>query len=350
MSVKAHFNVCRHRGSKVCLSHQGSAKRLVCPYHQWSYKLDGSLSHAGHMEQNKGFRKEEFGLKPVKCETVGGMIFVGLSDDLPEFEEARALFEPQWAPHGIESDAKIAFTKEYTVNANWKIIYENNRECYHCAGGHPEYIRANYDLALSYQIQEDGSIRRDITPSFRRVDEIKSHTEECLKRWESMGIPTNAVTNDSKFPGAGWYRCTRSVLRKGWVSESIEGSLLSQKLLGKISEPDTGSLRTHAFPNYWNHMSCDHSVSTRLTPVSPSVTKIKVDWLVHKDAVEGKDYTLEKLLPFWQATSEQDWRLSESTQEGVESSAYSPGPFSISKEFNVNAFVEWYLKKVVQQQ
>jgi len=89
-------------------------------------------------------------------------------------------------------------------------------------------------------------------------------------------------------------------------------------------------------------------VSTRLLPAGPQLTRIRVTWLVHQDAFEGKDYQLEKLLPFWQLTSEQDWEICERQQRGVNSSAYVPGPYSPFKEYNVESFVRWYLNTVMR--
>jgi Rieske 2Fe-2S family protein len=103
-------------------------------------------------------------------------------------------------------------------------------------------------------------------------------------------------------------------------------------------------LRARTLPNFWNHSSCDHGVSTLLLPSGPRKTFARVTWLVHEDAIEGKDYELEKLMPFWQLTSEQDWAICERQQKGVDSTAYEPGPYSTFKEYNVDAFVRWYVK------
>jgi Rieske 2Fe-2S family protein len=113
--------------------------------------------------------------------------------------------------------------------------------------------------------------------------------------------------------------------------------------MGNLPERDMGSMRLHTLPNFWLHASGDHAVSTRLTPSTTTTTLARVDWLVHKDAVEGVDYKLEKLLPFWQCTSEQDWELCTANQLGVESSAYRPGPLSKSKEKGLEKFIQWYL-------
>ena len=117
-------------------------------------------------------------------------------------------------------------------------------------------------------------------------------------------------------------------------------------LMGDYPDADVGTLRIRTLPNFWNHSSCDHGVSTRLLPVSPQQTAIRVYWLVDEKAVEGRDYDLARLMPFWQLTSEQDWLICERQQKGVNSSAYTPGPYSAFKEYNVESFVRWYLKKI----
>jgi len=116
--------------------------------------------------------------------------------------------------------------------------------------------------------------------------------------------------------------------------------------MGEYPHPDVGTLRMRTLPNFWNHSSCDHAVTTRLLPASPHRTHARVIWLVDENAVEGKDYTLDALLPFWQLTSEQDWEICENQQRGVMSSAYRPGPFSLYKEYNVDSFVRWYLHQL----
>ena len=111
---------------------------------------------------------------------------------------------------------------------------------------------------------------------------------------------------------------------------------------------DVGILRIRALPNFWNHSSCDHAVSTRLLPAGPRLTAIRVWWLVDEKAIEGRDYDLSKLVPFWQLTSEQDWLICERQQKGVNSSAYTPAPYSTFKEYNVESFVKWYLKTILK--
>ena len=147
-------------------------------------------------------------------------------------------------------------------------------------------------------------------------------------------------------PDAGlWYSANRTPLVEGYVSESLDGRQVAP-LMGDYTSATVGTLRMRTVPNFWNHSSCDHSVSTRLLATGPQSTQIRVTWLVDREAVEGRDYQLEDLLPFWQRTSEQDWELCQRAQQGIASASYRPGPYSEYKEYNVDRFVRWYLHRL----
>ena len=128
------------------------------------------------------------------------------------------------------------------------------------------------------------------------------------------------------------------------LGQRVDGRQAGRDADGRLPRPDVGTVRVRTLPNFWNHSSCDHGVSTRLLPAGPRKTLARVTWLVHEDAVEGRDYELDKLMPFWQLTSEQDWAICERQQRGVDSTAYAPGPTRSYKEYNVDAFVSWYVK------
>jgi Rieske 2Fe-2S family protein len=226
-------------------------------------------------------------------------------------------------PHGLDR-AKVAYSAEYRVAANWKVIFENNRECYHCPGAHKEYIRANYDV--------DYSLGRNETEIARRV-------AECNSRWQRLGLTTASAQSDMTGP---WYRCNRTPLVPGFVTESLDGKPVGP-LMGDLAEPDAGTLRVTTFPNFWMHASADHAVTTRLSAVEPNETTVHVSWLVAATAQEGRDYQYDRVTPFWKLTSEQDWTLCESVQSGIRSSRYRPGPLSQKRERNVQGFIEWYL-------
>ncbi len=327
--IRALYNTCRHRGSLVCLEAAGHVGKLVCPYHQWTYARDGRLLGCGGMPDD--LNRGQWGLLPAQVREVAGLIFVSLAESPLDFEPAYQAMAPQIQPQGLER-AKVACQRDYTIGANWKLVWENNRECLHCPVGHPQYVKANYDVASN-----------DDPVALARIEARSQQTED---RWRELGLSVNYRRGGlTVFPDQVWYRANRTPLAEGFVTESLDGRPVAP-LMGAYTEHDVGTLRISTLPNFWNHSSSDHSVSTRLTPAGPETTLARVTWLVDQDAVEGRDYQLDQLLPFWQWTSEQDWVLCENNQLGVNSRAYRPGPYSPTKEYNVQGFVRWYLEQL----
>lgn len=332
--ARALHNVCRHRGSMICDGPAGRAKRLVCPYHRWTYDLDGNLLHAPGMQED--LDKAALGLRSIHVRETAGLIFVSLANEPPGFDMAQEIISTMAKPQGF-AKAKVAKAVDYLVKANWKLVWENNRECFHCNGNHPQYIKANFD---HYNAD-------DTTPHIR--EQIAAAISRSEAKWAAAGLAvSHKQTGMTTFPDAEhniWYSANRTALVDGFVSESMDGAQVAP-LMGDYPDNDVGTLRIRTLPNFWNHSSCDHAVSTRLLPKGPQLTAIRVWWLVNQDAVEGRDYHLEKLMPFWQLTSEQDWEICERQQRGVNSLAYLPGPYSTYKEYNVDAFVRWYLNQL----
>jgi Rieske 2Fe-2S family protein len=333
-TLHALHNVCRHRGSQICSAACGHVTRLVCPYHQWTYDLDGALLACRGMPAD--LDKADFGLHRLHAREVEGLIFVSLAERPIPFEPASRELNPMLKPQGLNR-ARVARAVDYLVQANWKLVWENNRECYHCNVNHPQYIKANFD---HYNADDTTArVRGRITDAVTRGE----------AKWAAAGLaPSHKQTGMTLFPDADrriWFSANRTPLVDGWVSETMDGQQVAP-LMGDYPAPDVGTLRVRALPNFWNHSSCDHAVSTRLLPAGPKQTAIRVYWLVDEKAVEGRDYQLEKLMPFWQLTSEQDWVICERQQKGVNSSAYTPGPYSTFKEYNVNSFVRWYINSL----
>ena len=332
--VRALHNVCRHRGTILCNEPAGRVGRIVCPYHQWTYARDGSLVSCRGMQPD--LDKSDLGLVRAHAQELAGLIFISLADEPPDFQPARQLMEPMARPQGLDR-AKVAAVRDYEIAANWKLVWDNNRECYHCNVNHPQYVKANYDHFNADDTSE--RVRKDIAAT----------TAKSEAKWAEKGLdPTHRQAGMASFPDPdrdGWYSANRTILVDGWVSESMDGRQIAP-LMGDYSDPDVGTLRLRTVPNFWNHSSCDHAVSTRLLPAGPQRTRAQVIWLVHQDAVEGQDYQLADLLPFWELTSVQDWQLCEQAQRGVSSSRYRPGPLSTFKEYNVEAFRRWYLQEL----
>jgi len=272
------------------------------------------------------------------CE-MEGLIYISLTENQPDFEPAFELMAPLARPQGFDR-AKVAKIIDYEINANWKLVWENNRECYHCNANHPQYIKANFD---HYNADDTSEILQ------YEIDAIAVRSEE---KWAACNLAiTHTKSGMTVFPDHEnniWYSANRTMLANGYVSESMDGKQVAP-LMGDYTDPDIGTLRMRTLPNFWSHASCDHVISTRLAPAGAQRTKARVFWLVQEDAVEDQDYQLNELLPFWQLTSEQDWALCDAAQRGINSSKYTPGLYSMYKEYDVDGFVRWYLKQITNR-
>lgn len=322
--LRAHFNVCRHRGSRLLSEPCGHARVLVCPYHQWAYTLSGELSGARLMGED--FRKDDYKLRGASVREVAGLIFVCLAETPPDFSAAFAAIAPQLLPHRLDR-AKVVSRHRYEVAANWKTLVENNRECYHCQVTHPEFCLSNYDLGLPGDTRQDESFALEL--------------KEARARWEAWGLEPRVVD----FPGGAWFRVARYPLKSGYLTESMDGRLTAP-LLGDLPAPEVGSLRLIGLPNFWGHANADYASTTRLVPLSPSRTHVDVAFLVRGDAEAGVDFDLERVEAVLKATAEEDWALCEKNYAGIRSSAYRPGPLSPVTEASVTGFLEWYRRQL----
>ncbi|WP_151702442.1 aromatic ring-hydroxylating oxygenase subunit alpha [Nitrincola alkalilacustris] len=318
--VHAFFNVCRHRGSRLCVTDKGKVAKLVCPYHKWTYELDGRLLFAGS-DMGENFDLTAHSLKPVNVKVAGGYIFICLSDNPPEFEAFPAELEHYLEPYDMEN-LKVAVESNVLEDANWKLVLENNRECYHCNGTHPELLNSLQQF--------------DDTDDPLATPEYKALVARKQQDWDAMKVPYAL-----KYFGKR-NRMTRTPLLDGTVSMTMDGKAACQKLMGRITSPDMGSLRILHLPNSWNHFMGDHAVVFRVLPLGPQKTLVTTKWLVHKDAVEGVDYDPAHMRKVWDATNDQDRVLAEENQRGINSIAYEPGPYSETFEFGVIDFVNWY--------
>ncbi|MGO4834535.1 aromatic ring-hydroxylating dioxygenase subunit alpha, partial [Rhizobiaceae sp. 2RAB30] len=318
--IRAFHNSCRHRGSRVCTTQKGLSARLVCPYHQWTYDLDCKLLFARQMAE--GFKHDDYGLKPVACESAGGYIFICLADRPMDFAPFRAMMEPYFLPHRL-TEAKVAFESTIVEKGNWKLVWENNRECYHCAGNHPQLCKTFPEAPVA-----TGVNGADNDP------EMLAHWAKC----EAAGLPSRFRIDD-----AGQYRATRAPLLRDAVSYTMSGKpAVARKLAPSVSVDRIGTLLLYHYPTTWNHVLGDHAVTFRVLPISATETAVTTKWLVNKDAIEGTDYDLAELTHVWTETNDQDRRIVEENAFGIKSPAYEPGPYSEEHEGGVAQFLEWY--------
>ena len=263
--IRAFHNSCRHRGSVVCKAKKGNTPKLVCPYHQWTYELDGSLLWARDMGPD--FDPSQHSLQSVHCETVKGLVYICLAENAPDFAPFRTQMERYLALHDLEN-SKVAYESSIIEGGNWKLVWENNRECYHCAGNHPSLCRT---------FPEDpNAIGNDL--GGEDPDLLVKHVARC----EAAGAPSAYL----EAPEGEW-RFVRTPLLGTAESYTMDGKVAVTKPNTTIPFRDAGSLLQFHYPSTWNHYLSDHALVFRVTPISATETEVTTKWLVHKDAVEG---------------------------------------------------------------
>lgn len=314
--IRAFFNTCRHRGSTVCPPGRGKVRSLVCPYHQWSYNLDGQLTYAGGM--HAAFDPSCVALKPVAVETLAGLIFVCLAEEPPDFSAFSATLTPYLEPHDLRS-ARLAWSEAIEINANWKLVVENSRECYHCHARHPELVRTFF---LRFDAESDDPL-------------VAEHARKCREG----GLKTGAASGED-------FQLSRMPLTRGAVSMTMDGERICSRLLGKVPHCDIGSMRWFHFPSMFAHVLGDYAFFFRLLPLAVDRTLVTSTWFVSGEAEAGRDYDPKELSRLWSTTNDQDKDLCERNHEGVSSLGYQPGPYSQEREAHVIKFVEWYADRM----
>jgi len=300
-TIRAHFNVCRHRGSQLTKAQSGNVKLFVCPYHQWSYELNGGLKRAPMMPDGECIDYDKLTLHPATVEVWAGMIFVNLSPN-PEQTLVEALGEPPAGLLKLEPEnLKEICRDQLVVRANWKTLLENYLECYHCAGSHPE-LGVAFDIQSSY-------------------DQTAGWAGACFLGGEP--------------------------LRKGFLTVSMTGELVS-KPLGRHAEDATLELEVAeglgllpVLTRVLFHV--DHAIIHVMNPLSVNEVQWTTTWYVRKDAVEGTDYETDRVAAVWRATNMEDKELCERNYKGVLSRAFVPGPLNPRAEGAVRPVLDHYL-------
>ncbi|MGO6943101.1 aromatic ring-hydroxylating oxygenase subunit alpha [Rhizobium johnstonii] len=333
--IRVVHNVCRHRGTRLLDGGPTVISKLVCPYHQWTYELSGELIHAPHMGTD--FDKSCHNLKPVHFRSIGGLIYVCLSETPPaDIAHLERVMEERLAPYDIRN-TRVAHQTDVIETGNWKLTMENNRECYHCAANHPELCVSFIDLDFGFD---------PATLSEEDRAEAEEHQRLYVKRiaaWEADGHLSSPVEQLAGHETN--FRTQRLIIAGAGESQTPDATAASTKLLGTMTRKDLGD--THLWGhNAWNHFMGDHAVTAMVIPLSANRTLVRTKWLVHKDAVEGIDYDLEKLTNVWVATTDQDAELVSRSQLGVEDPAYEPGPYSRFTEGQLDDFATWYVERM----
>ena len=287
-SIRGFYNVCRHRGTRLCQDSSGQIRAIQCPYHAWTYALDGRLIGAPHMDEVPGFDKANYSLHAVDLALWEGFIFVNLAGQNASTERGGYISLEEWfAPlaekftHWNLPKLRSARRIEYDVRANWKLIFENYSECYHCPGVHP---------ALSKLTPYDSA-------------------ENDLSEGPFLG---------------GFMRITKG------RSLSMSGNACALPV-GDIKAEDHARVFYYSiFPNMLLSLHPDYVMVHQIWPKSPERTRILCDWFFHPDAAGVSDprYNPDDAIEFWDMTNKQDWHVCELSQQGIASCAYEPGPYS----------------------
>ena len=325
-NVNAFLNVCRHRGSRVCIKKSGNTRVFACPYHAWTYELSGKLRAAREMGDD--FDKAEYSLKKVNLRIFHGLIFICISNNPPNIDKGLFQLETLVEPFEFEN-LKIVHSQNYPVSANWKLALENYMECYHCAPSHLEYSK-------SHSLKDPSSANIEL--------------KKCmLKKSIQVGLSDDELQINSlgsKDEEMDFY-FSRYPLFQGYQTGSKSGKKLAP-LLGKLKDFDGGT--TDMQIGILNNFLCysDHVIGYRFIPRSIQLTDIEVIWMVRSDAEEGLDFNLQELTWLWHCTSQDDERIIGLNQKGVNSDHYVPGPLS-NMEWGIKAFHAGYLKQLDSQ-
>lgn len=258
----------------------------------------------------------------IHCQAVSGYLFISLAKVPEPFSTFAETISPYTTPHNV-ADLKVVAESHIIEYGNWKLVIENNRECYHCLGNHPELI-------ITYP--EDPAVTGTDANS-----ELPQMVSDHWKKCESVGLASQFKISDD-----GTYRVARMPLLEDFTSYTMDGYDAVKKHVGDFNGVNPGALVLFHYPSTWNHFLDDHVISFRLLPIGPQATLVTTKWLVHQEAIEGVDYDLKKLTHVWNQTNLQDKKLVEENQSGINSPAYEPGPYSSVYESGVIQFIEWY--------
>lgn len=301
--LKAFYNVCRHRGCQLVL--EGAAKpaeaaqcaasgtffgAIRCPYHSWTYTLDGALRTAPFLDEGDLFRKEDFPLFPVGVDTWGGFVFLNLT---PAAAQAEGRTLPAQLGGAVErlaryplADLRVAKRIVYEVQANWKVVVENYNECYHCAGVHPELCK--------------------IVPQFKVRGGAELDWERGIPHREGAWTFTHSgTTTRAPFPGLGEDELTRH-----------KGELI--------------------YPNFMISLSADHVAAFTLWPHGPERTTIICDFLFHPTEIAKPSFDPSDAVDFWDLVNRQDWHICEGVQRGMRSRVFQSGFYAPMESWSLD--------------
>jgi len=324
--IRAHHNVCRHRGSRICVQASGTVRALTCPYHAWSYGLDGRLRAAPFTPAD--FEKSAYGLIACQVRVHCGLIFLSFTESPPDFTAYIGFLTRELELQDLQH-SKVIKRGLFSAEANWKLVAQNNLECYHCRPAHPTFCAAHPGIALGKPVEDEDPI------SYEPVLTALRGSDSERKRQFAPRYTGPDVLN--------WQLMARTLIGEGSVTESVGGKPVAP-LMGQCTYEGVQTF-AHPSPLTSVYLNPDYVAIYSFTPRSLRSTDIEVMWLVKDTAVEGVDFDVSKVTAVWEPTLREDKTLAENTQLGVDSTAYRPGPYTQS-EMMVSDFDRWYLGRV----
>lgn len=318
--LRGFYSTCRHRGSLLCTEAKGSfkGKSIVCPYHQWSYTLDGELvntpyrlegRHEGPPEADD-FRREDYPLYRVAVSQWAGFVFVNLSQDEPPALELGLGEAPAQLANWRLQDLRLGHRTAAVVECNWKIFCENFGECLHCPDLHPE-------LSRLVPIYSRGLVSERELPDFEPRSDAASRPEAPLRD----GAVTWTLDGQSKLP-------------------YLDGL--------REEERERGQTFVTLEPSFFLVAHVDYVRVIRLMPLGPERAEIAMEWLFHPSALARDDFDLEHATALGELVSAQDRRACELNQRGVRSRAHRQGVL-VRQEYWVHAFQSWVRDRLATQ-
>ncbi|MER9895508.1 aromatic ring-hydroxylating dioxygenase subunit alpha [Mesorhizobium sp. M0119] len=323
--IAAYYNVCTHRGSRLCAK-DGRGRLLVCPYHAWSFRLTGELQT--RQDLPGGVDPDAVGLHRVPTKCLGGLVFCGLEEaSLPDFQPVADALDGELREHGIDR-ARIVARKSYPMRANWKLVFENFLECYHCGPAHPEYSSVNAHVKVSATRDKDKA--------------AEWHQE--LETWRSL-------VGDAEFNKRVWepggldktpFGMHRKPIGDGRKTLSQNGQPVS-RLMGGRNTYDGGQTGFRVGRLSFLSAANDFVAAYQFIPRNVAETDIVVTWLVDKDADANVD--ADAISWLIHVTTLQDLKIVGDNAAGVASRAYRPGPYT-ALESEPSSFTQAYLAEM----
>ncbi|HXF37059.1 MAG TPA: aromatic ring-hydroxylating dioxygenase subunit alpha [Actinomycetota bacterium] len=298
--LRAFHDVCRHRGSRLVLDEPGPAAgekapgpsgrfrgSIVCPYHAWTYGLDGRLRNAPFLDERHGLRRDDLPLHPVAVAAWGGFAFVRLDDAAggPSLAEQLGPVPDRLRRYPL-GELRAARRITYDVGANWKVIAENYNECYHCGPVHPELC--------------------ELVPAFKREGGAGLDWDRGVPHREGAWTFTFSGTTDRRpFPG----------------------------LTPEERERHKGEL---VYPNLMLSLSADHVAAFTLWPVGPERTLVACDFLFHRDEIGRAGFDPSDAVGFWDLVNRQDWRICRAVQRGMHARPFRSGFYAPMEDLSLD--------------